>query len=143
VGIGLGWRLYGRQPTTRADEPDALEKMRSDVFAMLRNKFYVDELYDISVVRFNACCARVSRWLDDVVWNGAVITVSYVVLGLSWLNRMLDEFVVNLGFDKGCGSLRSGAWLLSRWQNGQVQRYLRVIALALIAFALIFIWGCR
>ncbi|PYI89773.1 MAG: hypothetical protein DME26_00265 [Verrucomicrobia bacterium] len=104
VGIGLGWRLYGRKPATRADEPDALEKMRPDVFAMLRNKFYVDELYDVSFVRLNACCARVSRWLDDVVWNGAVMTVSCAVIGLSWLNRLIDEFVVNLGFDKGCSS---------------------------------------
>ena len=64
-------------------------------------------------------------------------------MGLSWINRLLDEFVVNLGFDKGCGGLRDSANLLSHFQNGQVQRYLRVLGLALAVFALIFIWGCK
>ena len=69
------------------------------------------------------------------------MTVSYLVLALSWLNRFFDEFVVNPGFDQGCDSMRFSARLLSIWQNGQVQRYLRVIALALVVFAVIFIWG--
>ena len=58
-------------------------------------------------------------------------------------NRLIDEFVVNLGFDLSCGGFRFSARLLSLWQNGQAQRYLRVIALALVVLALIFIWGCR
>jgi len=50
---------------------------------------------------------------------------------------------VNPGFDQGCGGLRRGARLISLWQNGQVQRYLRVIGLALTIGALLFIWGCK
>ena len=69
--------------------------------------------------------------------------VSSTVLALSWANRLIDEFVVDLGFDQGCGGLRLGARLLSLWQNGQAQRYLRVIALALALFGLIFLWGCK
>ena len=88
-------------------------------------------------------CARACQWLDRFVWDGLVQAVSYLVVGLSWLNRFLDELVVNLGFDKGCGSLRTSGKILSRLQNGQVQRYLRVIGLALVISALIFIWGCR
>jgi len=71
-----------------------------------------------------------------------VTAVSSTVLALSWVNRLIDEFVVNLGFDQGCGGLRRSARLLSLWQNGQVQRYLRILALALTLLALIFIWGC-
>jgi len=62
---------------------------------------------------------------------------------LASLNRLIDEFVINLGFDDGCFSLReSGKWL-SLVQNGQVQRYLRLIALALALLAFLFIWGLR
>ena len=143
AGIGFGWWLYGRKPVDQANAPDALEKVQPDIFALLREKFFVDELYETTIVRFHAGCARASRWLDDIVWNGCVQAASYLVLGLSWLNRLADEFVVNLGFDKGCGSVRFSARLLSLWQNGQVQRYLRVLALALTVGALIFIWGCR
>jgi hypothetical protein len=38
--------------------------------------------------------------------------------------------------------LRLGARLLSLWQNGQVQRYLRVLGLALTLLGVIFLWGC-
>jgi NADH:ubiquinone oxidoreductase subunit 5 (subunit L)/multisubunit Na+/H+ antiporter MnhA subunit len=140
-GISLSWWFYSSRPVRKAEDPDPLEKLQPGVFAVLRGKFFIDELYELSIVRFNAWSARAARWLDDKVWESGVTAVSYVVLALSWLNRLIDEFVVNFGFDQGCGGLRLGAQLLSLWQNGQVQRYLRVIALALAAFALIFIWG--
>jgi hypothetical protein len=72
-----------------------------------------------------------------------VKAVSFLVLGLSWLSRLIDEFVVNPSFDQGCGGLRSSSRMLALWQNGQVQRYLRLLALALTLFGVIFIWGCR
>ncbi len=143
AGISSAWWLYAIKPAAKGEEADALEKLQPDLFALMRDKFLIDELYDATVVRLNAACTRVSAWFDGFVWGGLVKAVSYLVLGLSWLNRMLDEFVVNLGFDKGCGTLRVSATLLSRFQNGQVQRYLRVIGLALTIAALIFLWGCK
>jgi NADH-quinone oxidoreductase subunit L len=143
AGIFLAWWLYVARPMAQGEEADALEKLQPDIFSFLHEKFLIDELYDLTVVRLNATCARVSDWLDEFVWGGLVQAVSYLTLGLSWLNRLVDEFVVNLGFDKGCGSLRSSARILSLFQNGQVQRYLRVIGLALAVLALIFIWGCK
>lgn len=142
-GVGLGWRLYGRTPPAKAEAPDPLEQLEPDVFGLLRAKYFVDELYDATVVRLTWLSARASDWLDRFVWNGLVRAVAYLVLGLSWLDRLVDEFVVNLGFDKGCGSLRTGGRLLSLWQNGQVQRYLRALGLGLAILVLIFIWGCR
>jgi NADH-quinone oxidoreductase subunit L len=143
AGIGLAWWLYAREPVERVKEADPLERVQPQVFSILRDKFLVDELYDATFVRLNAACARASSWLDQFVWGGLVQMVAYVTFGLSWLNRLVDEFVVNLGFDKGCGSLRGSGSFLARIQNGQVQRYLRIIGLGLAAFALLFIWGCK
>jgi len=143
AGVGAGWWMYGRRQLTDPTEPDPLEKLQPGWYDILRRKFLVDELYEISVIRFNAWSARAAAWLDNKVWDGAVKTVSYGVLILSWLNRLLDEFVVNWGFDRSCGGVRIGARLLALWQNGQVQRYLKVLALALGLGGLLFIWGCR
>jgi NADH-quinone oxidoreductase subunit L len=142
AGIGAGWWLYGRKPVEKAEEADPLERLTPDTFDVLRKKFLVDELYEVSVIRFNAWSARVSDWLDRWVWGGAVLAVSYVALGLSWLNRLIDEYVVNLGFDKGCEGLRGGGGRLSRMQTGQVQHYLRVIGVALAVLVLLLTWGC-
>ena len=141
-GITTGGRFYSRRGPKTAEEPDPLERLAPDTFAVLRGKFFIDELYQLSVLRWNAACARASRWLDEVVWENAVRAVALLALGLSWLNRFIDEIVVNPGFDGGCRSLSLGARLLSLWQNGQVQRYLRILGLALALLGLIFIWGC-
>jgi len=142
-GMGLGWWLYGRRPVTKPDAPDVLEQMRPDIFALLRGKYFVDEVYEASVIRLNAWWARACDWLDNWVWNGAVQLVSYAVVGLSWLNRLFDEYVVNLGFDKSCRSLTEGGTLISRLQNGRVQNYLRIIGVGLAALVLLLIWGCH
>jgi NADH-quinone oxidoreductase subunit L len=143
LGIGCAWWLYGRKPITGPEQPDALETLQPDIFTLLRRKFFVDEFYNITVVRLNWILARTAHWLDVIIWGGIVSALSYLAIGLAWLDRMFDEKVVNLLFDEGCGSLRWSARLLSFFQNGQVQRYLRVIGIALAIFALILIWGCR
>ncbi len=142
-GMGLGWWLYGRKPVTHANEPDVLQQIRPDVFALLSRKYFVDEIYEASVIRFNAWWAKSCDWLDYWVWNGAVQLLSHAVVGLSWLNRVFDEYVVNLGFDQSCRGLTEGGTLMSRLQNGRVQNYLRIIGLALAVLVLLLVWGCR
>jgi NADH-quinone oxidoreductase subunit L len=143
AGLGLGWWLYGRLPVRSANQADALERFQPEVFALLRKKYFVDEIYEASLIRFNAWGARACDWLDYWVWNGVVQALSLVVVGLAWLNRFLDEYVVNPGFDEGCRRLTKGGTLMSRLQGGRVQTYLRFIGVALAVLALFLIWGCR
>jgi NADH-quinone oxidoreductase subunit L len=149
AGIFFGWWLYGRKAIGPAEETDALAQVgkesffMKDVFVWLQNKFYVDEFYEVTVIRFNAWWARVCDALDYWVWNGLVLLVGYAVVGLSWVNRFFDENVINRGFDEGCREVRRGGGLLSRLQNGQVQSYLRVIGVALVALLLLLMWGCQ
>jgi NADH-quinone oxidoreductase subunit L len=143
AGLGLGWWFYGRKPLPGAGSPDALERLQPEIFALLRNKYFVDELYEASGIRFNAWWAHVCDWLDYWVWNGAVQLISLLALGLAWLNHLLDVYVVNSGFDEGCRRLVKGGALMSRLQCGRVQRYLRLIGVALIVLVLVLIWGCR
>jgi NADH:ubiquinone oxidoreductase subunit 5 (subunit L)/multisubunit Na+/H+ antiporter MnhA subunit len=141
AGLGLGWWFYGKRQRQTAEEPDALQVMQPAVFRLLENKYFVDEIYDATVVRFNAWAARICDFLDRWIWGGAVLLVSYVMLGLSWLYRFTDEFVVDLGFDTGCETLREGGDELSSWHSGRVQTYLRVIGVALVVLVLFLIWG--
>jgi len=141
AGLGIGWWLYGRKPMQKADEPDVLEKLPLGMHAWFANKYGIDELYELTVIRFNAWSAKACAFLDQWVWGGVVTLVSYLALGLSWVNRAFDEFVINLGFDQGCSGVSRGGSLLSRLQNGRVQNYLRIIGLGLVALVLFLIWG--
>ena len=143
VGLGLGWWLYGRQPVTSPDQPDVLERIWPNLFTLLRRKYFVDEVYEWAVVGLHAWFARAANALDEWLWNGLVQLASWLTIALSWINRYFDEYVVNLGFDQGCRGLTRGGGLFSRFQNGRVQSYLRIIVLALIVLALVFVWGCR
>jgi NADH-quinone oxidoreductase subunit L len=141
LGMGIGWWLYGRKPLEKSEQPDPLQVMRGDIFSLLQHKYYIDEVYEHTVIAFNAWFARACDWLDFWVWNGLVQLVSYLIVGLSWVNNFLDVYVVNGGFDEGCKGVSAGGSLLSRLQNGRVQSYLRIIGIALAALALLLIWG--
>ena len=143
LGLGMAWRLYGNKPARKAEDPDVLERLPADIFVLLKNKYYVDEIYERSVIRFNAWWAWFCSWLDYWVWNGAVKLFAWSVMGLSWVSRFFDEYVINLGFDEGCEGVGQGGRLMSRLQNGRVQNYLRVIGVALAVLVLLLIWGYR
>jgi NADH-quinone oxidoreductase subunit L len=141
VGLGLGWWFYGRKPISRAEAPDALERLQPQIFHLLRNKFYVDELYEVTFIRWNAWLSHLSDWFDRWIWNGAVWAVSYFVLGLSWLARSADNYVVNPGFDEGCHTITAGGKLLARLQNGRTQNYLRLVGVAFAILVVLLIWS--
>jgi NADH-quinone oxidoreductase subunit L len=143
AGIGAGWWLYGRKRIESAEQPDVIQVWNADFFALLRQHFLVDELYDASVVVSHRCMARISDVFDRFVWGGVVRAVSYLVIGLSWIDRLIDEFLINLGFNQGSETVRRSARYLSLFQNGQVQRYLRVLAVSISVLAFFFLWGCR
>jgi NADH-quinone oxidoreductase subunit L len=143
VGLGLGWWFYGRKPIESYEAPDALEQLQPQVFHVLRNGYFVDRFYGATIIRFNRWCAEVCAWLDRWVWGGAVRLVSYLVLGVSILDRSLDVMVVNPGFDQGCQSVTRGGRILSRLQDGRTQNYLRVVGIAFVALVLFLIWGKR
>ncbi|MCL4785258.1 MAG: NADH-quinone oxidoreductase subunit L [Verrucomicrobia bacterium] len=141
AGLGLGWWLYGRKPRRNADEPDVLEKLPLGMHTWFARKYGIDELYELTVIRFNAWSAKACAFLDQWIWGGAVTLVSYLMLGFSWVSRAFDEFVINLGFDQSCGGVTRGGRMMSRFQDGRVQNYLRILGVGLVALVLFLIWG--
>jgi NADH-quinone oxidoreductase subunit L len=143
IGIGLGWWFYGRKPIESARVEDELGKLLPPAFTVLGHAFFVDALYSATILRLNAWSAGVCDWLDRWVWNGAVQTVSYLVLVVAWLDNFFDASVVNSGFDEGCEGVSRSGQILSLLQNGQVQSYMGVIGCALIALVVLLLWGAR
>jgi NADH-quinone oxidoreductase subunit L len=143
LGLGIGWWFYGRKPIERAEASDPLEHLQPRIFNVLRNGFFVDKLYEATIMRFNAWFARFCDWLERWVWAGAVRLATYLVQGLSRLNHSVDAFVVNPGFDEGCRTVTRGGQLLSRLQSGRTQSYLRLVGVAFAALVLFLLWSKR
>ena len=143
AAIGLSWKIYSKAAAQISREIDPLQKLQPKVFALLANKFFIDELYGATVIRLNAAFSTFSNWLDRAVWSGVVSLFSQLTLALSWLSRYFDEAFVNGGFDQGCERVRSSSSFLSRLQDGQIQNYLRAIGVGFMALVLALIWGCK
>jgi NADH-quinone oxidoreductase subunit L len=142
LGLYLGWQLYGNK-SPRPEAPDALQKFAPWLWAPLRDRLYVDELYGVTVIAFYAWWARVADWLDRRVWGGIVALVTWLFGLWAHFNRFLDVNWVDGGFDKTCEELSSGGGLLSRVEGGRVQNYLRILAAAVVALAAILLWSSR
>jgi NADH-quinone oxidoreductase subunit L len=143
AGIGLGWWLYGRKPIVNATDPDALERLAPGPFHALANRLYVDEIYEATVIRLTRFASAFSAWLDRWIFGGLVNLVAWIVTGFGWLDLGLDKYVVNGGFDMGCREVSLFGRFFTRIQNGRVQNYLRVIAVALVILAIFLLWGHR
>jgi NADH-quinone oxidoreductase subunit L len=143
LGLGLGWYFYGRKPIQSAEAPDALGELQPGIFTVLGNAYYIDALYAATLIRLNTFFSHVCDWFDRFIWNGAVQTVSSLVLGLAWFDNFFDGGVVNGAFDGGCESVSRGGQVLALLQAGRVQTYLRIIGCALIALVIFLLWGAK
>ena len=142
VGLGLGWWLYDNK-SPQPEAPDVLEKSAPWLWVPLRNRLYVDEFYGVTVIAFYAWWARVADWLDRHIWGGIVSLVALFFRLLAQLDRLLDIYWVDGGFDKACEELSSSGGLLSRVESGRVQSYLRILALAVVVLAAVLLWSSR
>jgi NADH-quinone oxidoreductase subunit L len=142
AGLGLGLWLYGSK-SPAASEPDVLEKSAPAIWHVLRNKFFIDELYGATVIAFFWAWARVADWLDRRIWGGIVSAVARLVAAWASLNRFLDAGVVDGAFDKSCDEIASSGGLIARVQSGRVQSYLRLLALAVVVLFFILLWSAH
>jgi len=78
AGAGLAFRWYGKG----AEEP--LEKSAPRLYGALVHKYWVDELYDLAVVRtVHRLSQRLWTFWDEKVVDGAVNGVAYLLEGTS------------------------------------------------------------
>jgi NADH-quinone oxidoreductase subunit L len=136
AGILLGWLVYGRKTMEHADEPDPLQ---SPLFTVLNNKWYIDELYEATIIRFTMTCGVMFRLFDKVVVDGILHGIAWLTKAISQIFRWVgDELIINGGFDAGCESVRgSGGWL-GKLQSGRVQGYFAVLGVGTIILLAVY-----
>jgi NADH-quinone oxidoreductase subunit L len=92
-GIAMGFRLYGRTASGPRLEP--IEQKAPALHRMLLNKYWVDEFYQGTVVRFVSWTGeRLWRFWDTKVVDGTVNGVAYTFEGLSALFRLFQTGLV-------------------------------------------------
>jgi len=131
AGWGIARQMYIAQP----ELPAAIAARAGPIYTMIREKYYVDELYELVVLRpFYALC-RAFHSLDVWVVDGAVNGARHATIGLSHLSSFYDRWVVDLAVNGVGWFVRGSSFVLRRAQTGVVQNY--AAAMVLGAFVLL------
>jgi NADH-quinone oxidoreductase subunit L len=143
AGIGLGVLMYRRagvQDGHRPAESDPLEYAQPALFRFLENKMWLDELYEWTVIAFAAISARVSDWMDRYFWDGLVRAFGGLGQLFGIFTTNVDERGINAGVDETTIGTRGLARVMSSWHSGQIQTYLGVVAIGMLALLLLYAW---
>jgi proton-translocating NADH-quinone oxidoreductase chain L len=135
IGIGLGVLVY-----RGAGETDPLERALPPVFHFLENRMWLDELYDWTILGWARFAARLSDFLDRYFWDGLVRLVGGLGRLFGGLTKGLDERGINAGVDDATGVTRGVGRFVSARHSGQVQTYLSVIAVGMLALLFLYAW---
>jgi NADH-quinone oxidoreductase subunit L len=138
LGWFVAWLIYGRKPL--AVPVDPLEKPLGPVYTLLKNKYYVDEIYQMfilnPVVRLAGAFAIFDRRVIDAIVNA-------VGAFGRWLSSALKKFVDNPIVD---GAVNGVGWVTAQagefmraTQTGNVQNYLLVAAVTVVLLLALFL----
>jgi NADH-quinone oxidoreductase subunit L len=134
-GITLGFFIYRNVGKT-----DPLEQAQPAFFRFLENKMGLDELYDHTVVPFSRTAARLSDWMDRYFWDGLVRAFAGVGQLFGIFTTEFDERGINAGVDETTAGTRGLGRVMSAWHSGQVQTYLGVVAVGMLALLILYAW---
>ncbi len=136
-GVFLAYRLYLRRPPV----PDVLEQRLGPVHGLLANKYWVDELYNATVIAGTLAFSRILWWFDTWVVDGIVNGVRhFTVVMLGHGSNLFDKYVVD-GAVNGVGAgAKGGSMMFRRVQSGLVQNYALIMGGGIVLIALVYLF---
>jgi NADH-quinone oxidoreductase subunit L len=143
VGIALGvwfYRKAGAPGRDRPAEVDPLQYAQPAVFQFLANKMWIDELYARTIIALARAAARLSDLMDRYFWDGMVRGFGAIGQVFGMFTANVDERAINAGVDETTAGARGLGRLLSGAHSGQIQVYLGVVAVGMLALLLLYAW---
>ena len=101
---------------------------------------WIDEFYGRTVIAFSWAGARLSDWMDRYFWDGLVRGFGAVGQLFAMFTTSVDERGINAGVDETTAGTRGLGRLLSTTHSGQIQIYLGVVAIGMLALLLLYAW---
>ncbi len=135
LGLFLGIWFYrgsGRE--------DWLEATQPWLFRPLSRRFWIDELYAVTVVAVARGAARAADWLDRFVWGGLVRLVGGAGQLAGVIGKGVDDHAINARVDHGSELTRGLGRVISRLHSGRVQGYLAGLVFSALALLLLYAW---
>jgi NADH-quinone oxidoreductase subunit L len=136
AGILIARKFYVTSP----EISDRLATDLAGAHRTLSHKYYVDELYNGTVISCTLSAGRGLWNVDRNVVDGAVNGTGWVTLFSSWLSGLTDRTVVDGAVNSvGWGMQESSYWF-RRLQTGLVQNYALLMLFGVFAFVSIYLF---
>jgi NADH-quinone oxidoreductase subunit L len=134
-GIGLAYLMYVR----RAVAPETFsEALGGAPYRAVFNKYWVDELYDATVVRGTLWAATAAAWFDLHVIDFIVDGSATVTRWVAWASGLWDLYVVDGAVNAVADSTYYVGRRLRRVQTGGINAYLYVIVMGVLGGVLLY-----
>jgi NADH-quinone oxidoreductase subunit L len=139
----LGWflarRFYKLDPQWAT--PKRIAAKLAPVYRLLENKYWVDELYNATVIAGTMALCRVLWWFDIWIVDGIVNSVRHLtVIGLGHGSSIFDKYVIDGAVNGVASGARSGSMLMRRVQSGLVQNYALVMGGGIVLIAVVYLF---
>jgi NADH-quinone oxidoreductase subunit L len=136
AGIGIAWKFY-------VITPEISERLATDysgAHRLLSNKYYVDELYDATVISGTFASGRGLWTFDRRVVDGAVNGSGWVTLFSSWISGLADRTIVDGAVNFVGWLAQESSYWFRRLQTGLVQNYALLMLFGIFAFVSIYLF---
>jgi NADH-quinone oxidoreductase subunit L len=136
VAVAVGGILFARRAwggATGLAAEEAFARRLPSVHRVLSNKYYVDELYDATVVRGTWGLARLLSRFDAAVVDGLVNFSRHFTVVVALLSGFFDRYVVDGLVNLVGYALAQSSRVFRRVQTGLVSQYALVVAVGVLA----------
>jgi NADH-quinone oxidoreductase subunit L len=134
-GIFAAWRFYVVKP----EISEQLATTWAGAHRTLYNKYYVDELYQATVIAGTFTAGRGLWTFDRNVVDGAVNGASWLTRFTSWFSGLTDRTVVDGLVNLVGWIVQEGSYWFRRLQTGLVQNYALLMLFGIFAFVSIYL----
>jgi NADH-quinone oxidoreductase subunit L len=136
AGIGIAYKFYVTSP----EISENLAEKFAGPHRVLSNKYYVDELYDATVIS-GTFAAGDGLWaVDRNVVDGVVNGTGWITMISAWFSSLADRSVVD-GLVNLVGRIvQESSLAFRRLQSGLVQNYALVMLFGIFAFVSIYLF---
>jgi NADH-quinone oxidoreductase subunit L len=135
-GIGLAWKFYVTSP----EISERLATKWAGAHRLLLNKYYVDELYNATVISGTFGLGNRFWTFDRRVVDGAVNGTSWVTVIGAWFSGLADRTIVDGMVNLIGRTCEEASFWFRKLQTGLVQNYALLMLVGVFAFVSMYLF---
>jgi NADH-quinone oxidoreductase subunit L len=135
AALAFAWRIYQQRP----ELADRLATRFAATHRVLENKYYVDELFDATIVRGTLLLSRACAQFDTHVVDGVVNGSAWATRFSAWLSGLVDRAVVDGAVNATGSGFREASHGFRRMQTGLIQNYALLMMIGVFAFVSVYL----